>query len=228
MSDLLNNVYLLYFVVFLAVTNILGYLVTNQIRGLTFFILVSLLTFQFSKNMIVVLLVALFTTNILVAYSFIREGLENKENMVEEEIVEDEIIEEDKLENIDPELKRGLDSLKETDNIEEAKEMLKYDIPQNNDIPLIVDPNNPDMNKNIVEEGSPMGVELTNSYENLDENPNNVIEKLKETTNNLNQLYQIVKKYEPNKEAVETFRVRGYSTQKFGGYQKYPVRKYVM
>ena len=77
-SKLLTNKYFLYFMVFLAATNVLGYLVTNKVNAVIFFALVSLLTFQFSKNMAVVLLVAIIATNFLMANKRMREGLENQ------------------------------------------------------------------------------------------------------------------------------------------------------
>ena len=77
-SKLITNKYFLYFMVFLASTNILGYLVTNKMNAVIFFALVSLLTYQFSKNMSVILLVAIIATNFLMANKRIREGLENE------------------------------------------------------------------------------------------------------------------------------------------------------
>mgnify|MGYP000859379838 CR=1 FL=1 len=77
-SKLITNKYFLYFMVFLAATNILGYLVTNKMNAVIFFALVSLLTYQFSKNMSVILLVAIIATNFLMANKRIREGLENE------------------------------------------------------------------------------------------------------------------------------------------------------
>ncbi len=76
-SKLLTNKYFLYFIVFLAATNVLGYLVTNKTNAVIFFALVGLLTYQFSKNMAVILLVAVIATNFLMANKKMREGLEN-------------------------------------------------------------------------------------------------------------------------------------------------------
>ena len=76
-SNLFTNKYFLYFILFLAVVNLLGYLVTNKINAIIFFILIGLLTHQFSKNMAIVLLVALIATNFLISSKIIREGLEN-------------------------------------------------------------------------------------------------------------------------------------------------------
>ena len=77
-SKLLTNKYFLYFMVFLAATNILGYLVTNKKNAIIFFALVSILTYQFSKNMAVILLVSVIATNFLMANKKMREGLENE------------------------------------------------------------------------------------------------------------------------------------------------------
>jgi len=75
-SKLFNNKYFLYFMVFLASTNILGYLVTNKLNAVIFFALVSLLTYQFSKNMSVILLIAIIATNFMMSNKIMREGLE--------------------------------------------------------------------------------------------------------------------------------------------------------
>ena len=58
-SKLLTNKYFLYFIVFLAASNVLGYLVTNKVNAVIFFALVAFLTSNFSKNMTVILLVAI-------------------------------------------------------------------------------------------------------------------------------------------------------------------------
>ena len=73
-SKLLTNKYFLYFIVFLAVSNVLGYLVTNKINAVIFFALICLLMANFSKNMIVVLIVAIIATNLLMVNGKMREG----------------------------------------------------------------------------------------------------------------------------------------------------------
>jgi hypothetical protein len=141
LSKLLTNKYVLYFVVFLAITNILGYLITNKIRPVIYFALISLLTSYFSRNMIVILLVGLFVTNLLVSNNII-EGLSNNDDMMLSEeddimLAEDDIIlaqddmmlaeedNEDRLMDIDEELKRGIDALRETNgDVTKAKEII--------------------------------------------------------------------------------------------------------
>jgi hypothetical protein len=80
-SKLLTNKYFLYFIVFLAVTNVFGYLVTDKINAVIFFALVGFLVSNFSKNMTVILLVSIVATNLLMANKTMREGMcPNPEN----------------------------------------------------------------------------------------------------------------------------------------------------
>ena len=74
MENLLQNKYVLYLVLFIAVTNILGYLAIEDFRSLMVFIAVAALASHFSKNMIIVLGSALIGTNVLYASSRMREG----------------------------------------------------------------------------------------------------------------------------------------------------------
>lgn len=79
-SKVLTNKYVLYFVLFLAVTNVLGYVVMGQLTAALFFIVVAYLISNFSQNMIVVLGGALLFTNILMVGSTVKEGLTNKKD----------------------------------------------------------------------------------------------------------------------------------------------------
>jgi hypothetical protein len=76
-SKLLTNKYFLYFIAFLAVTNVMGYIVMNKINAVVFFALVCILMFNFSKNMTIVLIVALVATNLLMVNKSMREGMES-------------------------------------------------------------------------------------------------------------------------------------------------------
>jgi len=82
-SKLLTNKYFLYFIVFLAVSNVLGYLVTNKINAVIFFALICLLMANFSKNMVVVLIVAIIATNLLMVNGKMREGFTEGEQNAE-------------------------------------------------------------------------------------------------------------------------------------------------
>lgn len=76
-NRLLSNKFVLYFTAFVALMNVLGYLLHRDIRSLTFFVVLGYLSSYFSKNMIVNLLVAILGTNILMTNKSLREGLEN-------------------------------------------------------------------------------------------------------------------------------------------------------
>ena len=64
-KKMLVNKYVLYVILFISITNILGYLGSQDFNALTFFVIVAFLTTYFSKNMIIVLLVAMVSTNFL-------------------------------------------------------------------------------------------------------------------------------------------------------------------
>ena len=76
-SKILENKYVLYFVLFLAFTNIIGYLVLGNFTAIIFFILVGYLVYNFSKNMIIVLSVPIILTSMLMIGQKVKEGLEN-------------------------------------------------------------------------------------------------------------------------------------------------------
>lgn len=63
--NLFTNKYVLYLLAFLSIVNILGYFINRSYGAITFFALVAFLTFCFTKNMIIVLGIALFSTNLL-------------------------------------------------------------------------------------------------------------------------------------------------------------------
>ena len=155
-SKLLTNKYFLYFMVFLAATNVLGYLVTNKINAVIFFALVSLLTYQFSKNMAVILLVAVVATNFLMANRKMREGLENETSTPALSKIEDK----------DPQIAAAIPAVQGAKNNEEVTSQLNNEkrplasavastVSNNKNLNTsekqlpnkIVDPNNPDKNK---------------------------------------------------------------------------------
>ena len=88
-NKLLKNKIVLYVVFFFSVTNVLGYLTMGNTNAVIFFALVAYLTHHFNKNMIVVLLTAMVSTNFLLSRRF-REGNENMEDDEENEEKEGE------------------------------------------------------------------------------------------------------------------------------------------
>ena len=63
-SSLMTNKYFLYFIVVLSAINIIGYLTMNNTDAVIFFALLGFITFNFSKNMTIVLLVSMIATNL--------------------------------------------------------------------------------------------------------------------------------------------------------------------
>jgi len=78
MEKLLQNKYVLYLVLFIAITNILGYLAIEDFKSLMVFIAICALASHFSKNMIIILGSAVLGTSIVYANSRIREGFKDK------------------------------------------------------------------------------------------------------------------------------------------------------
>jgi hypothetical protein len=68
--------YFLYFLLVLAVTNLLGYLMMKKFNAIALFLIVGVLMYYFSKNMSVILLVCLVVTNLLMSRSIFKEGME--------------------------------------------------------------------------------------------------------------------------------------------------------
>jgi hypothetical protein len=150
-SKLLTNKYFLYFIVFLAVSNVLGYLVTNKLNAVIFFALVAFLTSNFSKNMTVILLVAIVATNLLMANRSMREGLENATMPTLTDEQKATKVDSDKLDSVDKELGDGLKTLQSSDNTEEAKLKLANKKAKKSTTTPLIDPNNRDLNKPTVE-----------------------------------------------------------------------------
>lgn len=76
LDNLFNNIYFLYFVAFLAVFNIFAYIIMNNFNAIILFILIGYITYLFSKNMAIVLLVALLLTNLFTGSNNNRMGRE--------------------------------------------------------------------------------------------------------------------------------------------------------
>ena len=82
-NTFLQNKVVLYIVLFLAITNIFGYLMLKELNAVLFFFLVGILTTFFSKNMIVILLVAMLATNLYKGthwFSSRKEGFKTKKH----------------------------------------------------------------------------------------------------------------------------------------------------
>jgi uncharacterized protein YoxC len=86
LGGLLKNKYVLYFVLFIAITNVLGYLAIRDFESLSLFVVLGLISSYFSKNMIVNLAVAILGTNVIFASKRVREGLENRKEGLQQKV----------------------------------------------------------------------------------------------------------------------------------------------
>jgi hypothetical protein len=113
---LLHNCYVMYFVLFLAVADLLVLSVGREYLFILIFLLVGYLTSFFSKNMMVILLVAIVATNVLRSGSGIRlsEGLENAEEEEEKPV--------ENLENADDEEEKPVENLENADDEEQEED----------------------------------------------------------------------------------------------------------
>jgi hypothetical protein len=80
LDKLLNNKNVLYAVFVIAILNLLGYLMMQNTEAVVFFLIVGFLTTYFSKNMTVVLIVAIVATSIFAStrITYIKEGMASK------------------------------------------------------------------------------------------------------------------------------------------------------
>lgn len=94
MDQLLNDKNVLYIVFVVAILNLLGYLITNNLEAVVFFLIVGFLSTYFSKNMIIVLIISIITTSIFattrtpkVIYTT-KEGMGNMRAEIKEKVQE--------------------------------------------------------------------------------------------------------------------------------------------
>lgn len=83
-KNLLKNKIVLYVLVALALTNILGYISMNNNQAIVLFISLGLITSFFCKNMIVILIVPLILVNLLIGVNVGVEAMSNKKEKTEE------------------------------------------------------------------------------------------------------------------------------------------------
>ena len=75
-KSLLRDKNVLYIVAFLAATNVLSYLMAGNYESIVFFGVVGYLATYYSKNMIVILLISMLTTNLLLGTRTIKRNVE--------------------------------------------------------------------------------------------------------------------------------------------------------
>lgn len=89
-NSLLRDKNVLYIVAFLAATNVLSYLMAGNYESIVFFGVVGYLATYYSKNMIVILLISMLTTNLLLGTRMLKRNVEAMDNKLKEEVKEEE------------------------------------------------------------------------------------------------------------------------------------------
>ena len=79
-KTLLRDKNVLYIVAFLAATNVLSYLMSGNYESIVFFGVVGYLATYYSKNMIVILLISMLTTNLLLGTRMLKRNVEAMAN----------------------------------------------------------------------------------------------------------------------------------------------------
>jgi myosin heavy subunit len=85
-SKMLENKYVLYFVLVVTLINLLGYMMLGNFNAIIFFILSAFLTANFSKNMIVVLSIPLILTSVFMVGKAVKEGFDEMKKSIDEQI----------------------------------------------------------------------------------------------------------------------------------------------
>ena len=122
-NRLLTNKFVLYFTVFLALMNVIGYIQKNDMKALTFFVVLGYLSSYFSKNMIINLAIAILGTNVFIVNGAMREGLVNKKKEDDEKNDGDEEDDDDDDDDDDDEEDEGMGSR----TVENSKKNRPYD-----------------------------------------------------------------------------------------------------
>ena len=100
-NSLLRDKNVLYIVAFLAATNLISYLMAGNYESIVFFGVVGYLATYYSKNMIVILLISMLTTNLLLGTRMLKRNVEAMTTKRKEKKNEEEEISTEEMSNND-------------------------------------------------------------------------------------------------------------------------------
>ena len=84
LKSLLKDKNVLYVVLFIAITNLFAYLMLREFDAIVFFLVVGFLSSYFSKNMIIIMLIAILSTNFLIGTKLlgkaVKEGMTSNDD----------------------------------------------------------------------------------------------------------------------------------------------------
>jgi chromosome segregation ATPase len=131
---MLENKYVLYFVLVITLINLLGYMMLGNFNAIIFFILAAFLTANFSKNMIVVLSIPLILTSVFMVGKAVKEGFDSMKSIDDQikDVNDDIKRKQDRLDdlikagvNTDEEKKKRKDLNDDIDELNKQKEKLQ-------------------------------------------------------------------------------------------------------
>jgi hypothetical protein len=124
-KELLHSRVLLYVFLFISLLHLFYYVNTGDFRAVSVFIIIGFLTSFFSKNMLIILLVALLVTHVMkFGFRSLNEGAKNKDDEEEEEGFTEGVEEEEEKEGMEGmEEEEGKEGME--DEEEEKKEGMK-------------------------------------------------------------------------------------------------------
>jgi hypothetical protein len=122
---MLNNKWILYAVLFISIVDLFNFFSKGDTTAIAIFIVAGFLTTYFSKNMLVVLVIAIAVTHIARYGSASLEGMESEASEASEEEEEEE---EDKVESMEDNEEKdseNISSQKKTDELKKIDDSLK-------------------------------------------------------------------------------------------------------
>lgn len=163
-KDILRNKYVLYFVLFLAISNAVGYLAVENYDALAIFVIVGFISSRFNKNMIINLGIAIIVTNLLyggrMMYRRRREGMENKEKEQKESKQENEDEDENKTDSEKQQVKQSQSNDKKKENTKQGFQ--QKNVPSSKPAPASEEMEDEEIGKRIDYAST-----LENAYDNL-------------------------------------------------------------
>ena len=122
--NILHNKYVLYFIFLIALTDFLLLAYSNDFYHVLIFCLVGYLTYQFSKNMIVILSMSVAVTNIFkyASQATVSEGFEDEEQQQEENQEENQEEEQEEQEEQEDQEEDVIQEVNTNENNEESSE----------------------------------------------------------------------------------------------------------
>lgn len=127
-KDLLHSRFVLYIVFIIAVSNLFHFIFSNDFMSCTVFIVAGLLTSFFSKNMVVIMVIAIVVTHVIRIGNNSIDGFENKKNDGLEEQFTEALKAIEEIENMDGDMDEDEEDMDEDEEDMEEDDDMDDDI----------------------------------------------------------------------------------------------------